>query len=97
LDDVSRELKCSLAHCAIQNFYRTVSKKARRCSAACVIHRLSRLRGPCLSRPRFAGLALNPGFGVGRMRSADSSDDAAYLAFRERLCHGLCLAGVQER
>jgi TolB-like protein/class 3 adenylate cyclase len=44
-----------------------------------------------------AGLSLNPGFTVNRLRAAKSSDDPTYLAWRERLYAGLRLVGVPER
>jgi tetratricopeptide (TPR) repeat protein len=43
-----------------------------------------------------AGLAINPGFTVSRFRNAAFSDDPGYLAFRERLYHGMRMAGVPE-
>jgi tetratricopeptide (TPR) repeat protein len=43
-----------------------------------------------------AGLSLNPGFTVNRLRAAKSSDDPTYLAWRERLYAGLRLVGVPE-
>jgi len=42
-----------------------------------------------------AGLALNPGFTIGRMRTvARSSDNPAFLAGHERVCMGLRATGV---
>jgi TolB-like protein/class 3 adenylate cyclase len=41
-----------------------------------------------------AGLALNPGFTIGRFRVGASSDNPTYLAGLERFCEGLRLAGV---
>ncbi|MET4118378.1 TolB-like protein/Tfp pilus assembly protein PilF [Bradyrhizobium sp. JR1.5] len=43
-----------------------------------------------------AGLALNPGFTIHRLRAAKSSDNPTYLAWRERLYEGLRLVGVRE-
>ena len=43
-----------------------------------------------------AGLALNPGFTIRRLRAAKSSDNPTYLAGQERLCEGMRLAGVPE-
>jgi TolB-like protein/class 3 adenylate cyclase/tetratricopeptide (TPR) repeat protein len=43
-----------------------------------------------------AGLALNPSFTIRRLRAIVSSDNATYLAGRERVCEGLRLAGVPE-
>jgi TolB-like protein/Tfp pilus assembly protein PilF len=43
-----------------------------------------------------AGLALNPGYTIRRVRAAHLSDNPTYLAGRERLCEGLRLAGVPE-
>jgi TolB-like protein/class 3 adenylate cyclase len=43
-----------------------------------------------------AGLALNPGFTIHRLRAAKSSDNPTYLAWRERLYVGLRLVGVPE-
>ncbi|WFU19414.1 adenylate/guanylate cyclase domain-containing protein [Bradyrhizobium sp. CB3481] len=43
-----------------------------------------------------AGLALQPDFTIGRLRAVTYSDNATYLAARERLCVGLRLAAVPE-
>lgn len=43
------------------------------------------------------GLALNPSFTVNRFRASKLSDNPTFLAERERLCMGMCLAGVPER
>jgi TolB-like protein/tetratricopeptide (TPR) repeat protein len=43
-----------------------------------------------------AGLALNPGFTIRRLRASKPSDNPAFLAGRERLYRGMCLAGVPE-
>jgi TolB-like protein/class 3 adenylate cyclase len=43
-----------------------------------------------------AGLAVNPTFTIRRLRATTSSDNAAYLAGRERICEGMRLAGVPE-
>jgi TolB-like protein/class 3 adenylate cyclase/Tfp pilus assembly protein PilF len=43
-----------------------------------------------------AGLALHPGFTIRRLRSLVYSDNATYLAGRERLCMGMRMAGVPE-
>jgi tetratricopeptide (TPR) repeat protein len=43
-----------------------------------------------------AGLELNPGFTIARLRSLAVSDHPAYLAGRERLYEGLRKAGVPE-
>ena len=43
-----------------------------------------------------AGLALNPGFTIRRLRATKSSDNPTYLAGRERFCEGMRLAGVPE-
>jgi TolB-like protein/class 3 adenylate cyclase len=43
-----------------------------------------------------AGSALNPGFTVHTYRSSAVSDNPTYLAARERVLEGLCLAGVPE-
>jgi TolB-like protein/class 3 adenylate cyclase/Tfp pilus assembly protein PilF len=43
-----------------------------------------------------AGLALHPDFTIRRLRAAVYSDNATYLARRERLCEGLRLAGVPQ-
>jgi TolB-like protein/Flp pilus assembly protein TadD len=43
-----------------------------------------------------AGLALDPGFNLRRYRVNALSDNAAYLAGRERSCEGMRLAGVPE-
>jgi hypothetical protein len=48
------------------------------------------------------GLALQPSFTVNRLRGSKMSDNhkmsdnQAFLADRERLCRGMCLAGVPE-
>jgi TolB-like protein/class 3 adenylate cyclase len=44
-----------------------------------------------------AGLALNPGFTIHRLRAAKSSDNPTYLAWRERIYVGLRLVGVPEQ
>jgi tetratricopeptide (TPR) repeat protein len=44
-----------------------------------------------------AGLALNPGFTIRRLRAAKPSDNPTYLAGQERICEGMRLAGVPER
>jgi TolB-like protein len=44
-----------------------------------------------------AGLALNPGFTIRRLRAAKSSDNPTFLAGQERFCEGMRLAGVPER
>jgi TolB-like protein/class 3 adenylate cyclase len=43
-----------------------------------------------------AGLELNPGFTIARMRSLAATDHPVYLASRERAYEGLRLAGVPE-
>jgi Flp pilus assembly protein TadD len=43
-----------------------------------------------------AGLALDPGFTIRRLRVGTSSDDPAYIAGRERLFEGMRVAGVAE-
>jgi TolB-like protein/class 3 adenylate cyclase len=43
-----------------------------------------------------AGLALNPGFTIRRLRASKPSDNPKFLAGRERLYEGMCLAGVPE-
>jgi len=43
-----------------------------------------------------AGLALNPGFTVRRLRAQLPSDNPIYLATRERLYEGMRMAGVPE-
>jgi TolB-like protein/class 3 adenylate cyclase/tetratricopeptide (TPR) repeat protein len=43
-----------------------------------------------------AGLALNPGFTIGRFRASQPSDNPSFLAGRERLYEGMALAGVPE-
>jgi len=43
-----------------------------------------------------AGLALNPGFTIRRLRAAKPSDNPTYLAGQERFCEGTRLAGVPE-
>jgi hypothetical protein len=43
-----------------------------------------------------AGLALNPSFTVRRLRANPSSDNPAYVAWRERFFEGMRLAGVPE-
>jgi tetratricopeptide (TPR) repeat protein len=43
-----------------------------------------------------AGLALDPGFTIRRVRATKRSDNPTYLAGRERLCMGMRLAGVPE-
>jgi tetratricopeptide (TPR) repeat protein len=44
-----------------------------------------------------AGLELNPGFTIARLRSSSFSDHPIYLAGRERVYEGLRLAGVPEQ
>ena len=43
-----------------------------------------------------AGLALDPGFTIRRLRDSKPSDNPAFLAGRERLYNGMYLAGVPE-
>jgi TolB-like protein/class 3 adenylate cyclase/Tfp pilus assembly protein PilF len=43
-----------------------------------------------------AGLALHPDFTIRRLRAVVYSDNATYLAGRERLCMGMRMAGVPE-
>ena len=43
-----------------------------------------------------AGLELNPGFTIARLRSSTFSDNPLYLAGRERVYEGMRLAGVPE-
>ncbi|MBT1514441.1 winged helix-turn-helix domain-containing tetratricopeptide repeat protein [Bradyrhizobium sp. SRL28] len=43
-----------------------------------------------------AGLALNPGFTICRLRAAKFSDNPTYLVGQERFCEGMRLAGVPE-
>ena len=43
-----------------------------------------------------AGLVLNPGFTIGRLRASKPSDNPEFLAGRERLYMGMSLAGVPE-
>ncbi|VIO78780.1 Adenylate cyclase [Bradyrhizobium ivorense] len=43
-----------------------------------------------------AGLALNPSFTIRLFRAFSASDNATYLAGRERVCEGMRLAGVPE-
>jgi TolB-like protein/class 3 adenylate cyclase/tetratricopeptide (TPR) repeat protein len=43
-----------------------------------------------------AGLALNPGFTIRRLRASKPSDNPKFLDGRERLYEGMCLAGVPE-
>jgi TolB-like protein len=43
-----------------------------------------------------AGLALNPGFTIRRLRIHKFSNNPTYLAGQERLCEGMKLAGVPE-
>jgi TolB-like protein/class 3 adenylate cyclase/tetratricopeptide (TPR) repeat protein len=43
-----------------------------------------------------AGLALNPGFTIRRLRASNPSDNPTFLAGRERLYSGMRLAGVPE-
>ena len=40
-----------------------------------------------------AGLALDPGFTIRRLRAAKASDNPTYLAGHERVCMGMCLGG----
>jgi TolB-like protein/Flp pilus assembly protein TadD len=43
-----------------------------------------------------AGIALNPGFSIRRLRASNPSDNPKFLAGRERLYQGMYLAGVPE-
>ena len=43
-----------------------------------------------------AGLALNPGFTIRRLRIHKFSNNPTYLAGQERFCEGLRIAGVPE-
>jgi hypothetical protein len=43
-----------------------------------------------------AGLALNPGFTIRRLRIHKFSNNPTYLAGQERFCEGMRLAGVPE-
>jgi tetratricopeptide (TPR) repeat protein len=43
-----------------------------------------------------AGLALNPGFTIRRFRLGAASDNPTFLAKRERIYEGMCMAGVPE-
>jgi tetratricopeptide (TPR) repeat protein len=43
-----------------------------------------------------AGLALNPGFTIRRLRLNGRSDNGTYLAGRERIYEGMRMAGVPE-
>ena len=43
-----------------------------------------------------AGLAINPGFTIRRLRAAKSSDNPTYLVGQHRLCEGMRIAGVPE-
>lgn len=43
-----------------------------------------------------AGLELNPSFTIARFRSMAYSDNPVYLAGRERMYEGMCMAGVPE-
>jgi tetratricopeptide (TPR) repeat protein len=43
-----------------------------------------------------AGLALDPSFTISRMFRTQVSENAKYLAGRERVCKGMRLAGVPE-
>jgi TolB-like protein/class 3 adenylate cyclase/Tfp pilus assembly protein PilF len=43
-----------------------------------------------------AGLALNAGFTIRRLRAAKISDNPIYLAGQERVCEGMRIAGVPE-
>jgi tetratricopeptide (TPR) repeat protein len=43
-----------------------------------------------------AGLELNPGFTIARLRSLSFSDNPAYLAGRERVYEGMRMAGVPD-
>ena len=43
-----------------------------------------------------AGLALNPGFTIRRLRASQPSDNKGFLDWRERLYRGMLLAGVPE-
>jgi tetratricopeptide (TPR) repeat protein len=42
------------------------------------------------------GLSLDPGFTISRLLVSQASDNATYLAERERVCEGMRLAGVPE-
>ena len=61
--------------------------------AACLAHlgRIDEAR-----REAEAGLAVAPNFTIRRFRAAAESDNAAYLAQRERIIEGMRLAGVPE-
>ena len=43
-----------------------------------------------------AGLALDPSFTISRVLRSQASDNATYLAGRERVCEGMRMAGVPE-
>ena len=43
-----------------------------------------------------AGLALDPGFTIHRMRATAPTNNPIYLAKRERFCEGMRIAGVPE-
>ena len=43
-----------------------------------------------------AGLALDPSFTIRRFRTGTATDDAIYLAGRERIYRGLQMAGAPE-
>ena len=45
---------------------------------------------------RKAGLQLDPNFTVARFRNERRSENPTFLAQRERIYEGLCLAGVPE-
>jgi tetratricopeptide (TPR) repeat protein len=42
------------------------------------------------------GLALDPSFTISRLLATQASDNAKYLAGRERVCDGMRLAGIPE-
>jgi TolB-like protein/DNA-binding winged helix-turn-helix (wHTH) protein len=44
-----------------------------------------------------AGLAINPGFTIRRLRAAKFSDNPTFLAGQERMCEGMRIAGVPEQ
>ncbi len=60
---------------------------------ACLVHlgRLDEAR-----REVNAGLAVDPKFTIARFRAGAQSDNAVYLAQRERIIEGMRLAGVSE-
>ena len=49
--------------------------------------------GSCAAQ---AGLALDPSFNIRRFRASASTDNATYLAKRERVYEGMRMAGVPE-